>query len=371
MTIPYNLSNLYVYLTSFCNLNCRHCWIDPRFAKRKKKDSTLNYAELKRAILDAKKIGLQSVKLSGGEPFLYERILNLVKWLKKESLNTTIETNGTLIGRKEAQALRKAGVGHIAIALDGSNAELYEKMRGVKGSFEKAVNAIKEVVKAGLNLQIIFSLWRENKEVLKNTIVLAKNLGAKSFKINVVSHVGRGKMMEERGELLTIEEILNLRDFVSAMEEKLKFRIILDIPPAFMSISRLTTKSFGRCGIKNLLGILGDGSISICGIGTTVKELVFGNISNDSIADVWNKNEILQAIRNDLPEKIEGICGKCIFNSSCLGKCRAEAYFEESSLFTPFSFCQRAYEKGIFPESRMLDKRDDKDKKNFQKCEIC
>lgn len=92
-----------MYLTGSCNLKCRHCWINPHFEKNAGK--CLPWNELKKIIQDAKEIGLSSVKLTGGEPFLHPEILGVIKGLKEMKLGVTIETNGTLID-EEAPELR-------------------------------------------------------------------------------------------------------------------------------------------------------------------------------------------------------------------------------------------------------------------------
>lgn len=350
----HSLSTLYLYLSGRCNLNCRHCWINPEFTGQEQKDGGINYPDLKKAIIEAREVGLSSVKLTGGEPFLYEHILDLMKWLKENALGIDIETNGTLIGEEEAQVMKDCGVSNIAVSLDGSTAEIHEAMRKVDGCFARAVNGIKKAVERGLNLQIIFSVWKKNEKDLENTVLLAKELGAKSFKINIVSYTSRGEKMKERGELLSLEEVLGLREPVRALSKKLKFSICLDIPLAFFPVSQIE-ENLSKCPIKNILGIIGDGSVSLCGIGTTVKELVMGNISRDSIAQIWHNSQILKSIREDIPGKLEGVCGKCIFKNYCLGKCRAQAYWDDKSFLAPLDFCQEAYGKGLFPRTRIYE----------------
>ncbi|MFC2061723.1 SPASM domain-containing protein, partial [Elusimicrobiota bacterium] len=180
-----------------------------------------------------------------------------------------------------------------------------------------------------------------------------KELGAKALKINIVSCVSRGETMKSKGELLSNQEILEMREVVYDLEKKHNYNIILDIPPAFKPLSRLKGR-IGMCGIKRMIGILSDGKVSICGIGSNVEELVFGDISKDSIADIWNNNEILKMLREELPEKLEGICGKCILKYCCLGKCRAAAFWTSRSLFSPFEFCQEIYESGLFPGDMII-----------------
>lgn len=361
---PNPLSTIYLYLTRACNLNCRHCWINSEFTGIKEDNKAgVDFASLKKTLTEAKKIGLKSVKLTGGEPFLYPSILELMKWLKNRSITITIETNGTLIGEKEVEIMKECGVSHIAVALDGSIDKIHENLRGVRGSFKKTIEGIRKISASGLNLQIVFSLYRGNRDDLKKAVIFAKGLGAKSFKINPVNQVGRGGIMQENNKLLSFEEVLGLRGEVIQLRKRLRFNILLDIPPALWPAGEIK-RNTGRCRIKNILGILADGSVSVCGIGATVKKLVFGNISKDSITDIWAENEILKQIREELPEKLKGICGKCIFRNYCLGKCRMQAYTDENSFLSSFDLCRKAYEKGFFPGSRIYEARAKKPEKN-------
>jgi len=341
------LNTIYLYFTKYCNLNCRHCWIDPVYQKTETESERPKDVDLKyifKALKEAKELGLKSVKITGGEPFIRGDIIDLLKWLKRNNLKITIETNGTLIEEKEAKAIKEANVSHIAVALDGPDKETHERLRGVSGSFEKAIEGIKLIRKNNLEIriQVICCLWRGNIDKIKKMINFAQELGANSIKFNPVQHIARADKMEKKGDLLTIGEILKVHKKIQKFQDK-KFRIIFDIPPAFKPLKNLP-QDINTCGIKTLLGILGDGTISICGIGQTVKDLVMGNIRNTKIRDVWENNKILKMIREDIPEKLEGVCGICILKKLCLGKCRAEAYWTGGSLLAPLSFCQQAYE---------------------------
>src|SRR5215471_13831294 len=60
------LRTFYLYLTAGCNLACRHCWISPRYQANGGTGGHLDLTLLERAIVEAKPLGLQSVKLTGG-----------------------------------------------------------------------------------------------------------------------------------------------------------------------------------------------------------------------------------------------------------------------------------------------------------------
>lgn len=96
-------------------------------------------------------------------------------------------------------------------------------------------------------------------------------------------------MMKDKGETLSLDEVLNLRDYIEDLRKTIKFNIVLDIPPAFQFLSRIKENS-DVCSIKTIIGILPDGNVSICGIGSKFKELIMGSIYNSSIMDIWDNN---------------------------------------------------------------------------------
>jgi SynChlorMet cassette radical SAM/SPASM protein ScmF len=352
----YTLGTVYLYF-QYCNLKCRHCWINPPYSDEiTVKEDEISLAQLIAALEECRQIGMRAIKLTGGEPFTRKDIFELLKYLKENKISITMETNGTLIREKEAKALKEAGVGHVAVSLDGPTAEIHEALRGVPGSFNAALEGIQYLKKEGLNIQVIAALWQGNKEYLKATLVLAKALGANSVKINPLNNISRAERMKQNRETLSVREVI---EFHRQLKEELKaeppITLFFDIPPVFFSIENMRlTGSCGTCGIFGILGILGDGRISICGIGSSTETLILGRVGKDNIKEIWESHPVLKEIREGVPKKMRGICGTCMFMHYCLGKCRAEAYYESGSLLAPFSFCQIAYAEGLFPVSRMI-----------------
>ena len=102
------LTDLYLYLVDSCNLACGHCWIEPRSSKAPGRSIPLN--PLKRALEEARSLGLQRVKLTGGEPLLYPDLNGLLSFLAEADLECSMETNGTLLDRETVRILGDAGV---------------------------------------------------------------------------------------------------------------------------------------------------------------------------------------------------------------------------------------------------------------------
>lgn len=349
MNKNYSLNHLYIY-HKICNQRCRHCWVVP-FSKGGDFEC-IDISYIKRAIEECVELGLQSVKITGGEPLLIPYIEELILFLKEKNLKIWIETNGTLINERIAQILKKADT-FLSISLDSINPEIHDKFRNMKDAFNKTIKGIEIIRNFKLNFQIITSLSIFNKEEVEEIIEFAFLKGAKNVKINIIIPIGRAKYMEKRKELLTLEEILEIYERIYEKFIKNKnLEVIYDIPPAFLHGKSLLIK--GRCGILNLLSIFTDGTVSICGIGNIVEKLKFGNIKKDSIKEIWQENEILKKLRESLPDKLRGICSKCIFKKDCLGKCVSYTYFLTGDFLSSYPFCEIAFKEKIFPENKLI-----------------
>ena len=82
------------------------------------------------------------------------------------------------------------------------------------------------------------------------------------------------------------------------------------------------------------------------------------NVGLDSIAHIWREGSIFKEIRDKIPSQMKGICGKCLFKHQCLGFCRADLLFDERPLLDSYGICNQMFQKGLFPESRILSETD-------------
>ncbi len=347
------LTSLYLYLTDHCNLCCSHCWISPKYSQQRQNGIPLEY--LKKAISEAKPLGLQNVKLTGGEPLLYRHFGELIAFLAEEQVSVLIETNGTLITRDMVERLQSCDIDQISVSLDAATKDLHDEIRGVKGSFHRTLEGLRLLSEYAFDFQIILTLQRRNREEIPGVIRLSEKLGAGSLKINPLIPCGRGKEAFEHKHNLELNDLLRLYRMVEERRSSNKnLKIVFDLPIAFRTISDIKGRGISECHILNILGILGNGDFSICGIGQTIDDLRMGNIRRVSICDVWKNSPTLRDLRQSLPWKLNGICGRCIFKFQCLGSCRANAYALSSDLYAAYFLCQEFFESGRFPSSRYV-----------------
>ena len=351
------LNQIYFYLTEGCNLTCRHCWMAPKFQTEKTIYPALGLDLFRSIIEQAKPLGLSGVKLTGGEPLMHPGIGDILEHIRMENLRLTIETNGLLCTPELAQKIKECKKPFVSVSLDGANANTHEWVRGVEGSFEDAKNGVRNLVKAGLKPQIILSVMRCNKDQMEKVVRLAESLGAGSVKFNLVQPTMRGEKMSKAGETLTIKELVSLGLWVeTTLSDSTNLRLIYHHPPAFRPLGKIFGNNRvgnGTCGILGILGVLANGSYALCGIGKSVKNLVFGHACKNRLEDIWNNTPVLQELREGLPSGLKGICGDCIMKSRCLGSCVAQNYYLRKNLLAPFWYCEEAREQGLFPESRL------------------
>jgi AdoMet-dependent heme synthase len=200
------------------------------------------------------------------------------------------------------------------------------------------------------------TLYKENVSEIERLVNLSSEMGVDSLKINPVMPTGRGKRFFEKEENVEFGDLIKIDRWIEEeLVSKYHVNIHFDIPIGLKSLKCIRTRQLFECNILNIIGILSDGTISLCGIGQTETALNMGNIAVDDIREVWANNSILRKLRMDIPRNLEGICGRCIFKFRCRGACRACAYGLTGSLNSPFFVCHEAYEKGLFLESRMIN----------------
>jgi len=357
----YPLSQLYFYLTEGCNLKCRHCWVAPKYQGPGKSGPVLDVDLFRSIIKQAKPLGLSSVKFTGGEPLMHPDIMELLEVVRQEEVHLVVETNGVLCTVELAKALMGASKStFVSVSLDGTDAATHEWVRGVEGSFEAALQGIRNLVAAGFSPQIIMTIMQRNKHQIESVVRLAEELGAGSVKFNLVQPTERGVAMHKAMETVSIEELVSLGRWVdNTLSATTKVRLFYSHPIAFRSLGQMFGESAigcGLCGILGILGVLASGSYALCGIGESVPELVFGHAAKDSLEDVWKNSPVLEELREGFPGKLEGICAECVMKGICLGSCIAQNYYSAKNLWAPYWYCEEAKKAGLFPEGRLKPK---------------
>jgi SynChlorMet cassette radical SAM/SPASM protein ScmF len=350
------LRAFYLYMTTGCNLCCRHCWITPTFVDGEPSPGKFISLELLRqAVSEAKPLGLCSVKLTGGEPLIHPEFREIALFLQQQGIRVDMESNGTLIDAPMARFLHdEASVWFVSVSLDSIDPAKHDDFRGVRGSYDAALRGIKNLVGAGYRPQVIMSPHRGNVNEVESMVHLAEELNAGSVKFNPVTNAGRGRQMHEHGEALEYEEYRQLLRFVNGdLQSRSRLRLAISAPPALLTADDLLHNRWrGVCNVANIMGLLGSGDMALCGIGSSVPALRYGRLVEDTLRDVWESAPLLHEIRKGLLGPFPGICDDCIHASFCRTGCLAMNYMDSGKLFAPSPWCEEAAHRGEFPQTR-------------------
>ena len=137
--------SLRISITNRCNVNCFYCHHDGILPE----SYEMTVDEIYKILKVAKKIGIDKIRYSGGEPLIRDDIVEIIE--KTSSLNfkdISITTNGTLLD-KYAKNLEEAGLNRVNVSFDTLDRETY-KCITKKDYIKKAKNGIISAVKAGL-----------------------------------------------------------------------------------------------------------------------------------------------------------------------------------------------------------------------------
>lgn len=140
-------------VTDRCNLRCRYCMPEAGVSKKKHHD-ILRHEEMVSIVQAGAKLGIEKVRLTGGEPLIRKGIVNLVSDIKKVKgiKEITMTTNGLLL-EAYLDDLVKAGLSRINLSLDTLVASKYSEItRG--GDLSKVLNIIPRIMSYGLKLKI-------------------------------------------------------------------------------------------------------------------------------------------------------------------------------------------------------------------------
>jgi SynChlorMet cassette radical SAM/SPASM protein ScmF len=363
------LRAFYLYMSNSCNLACRHCWITPRFVNGKPDPGdVIDVEALRDAVQEARPMGLNDVKLTGGEPLLHPRFVEIVDMLSAEGLNLNMETNGTLLTAELARYLKdETNLGFVSISIDGADAETHDAFRGVPGAFDAALRGLDFLAKAGYtNTQVIMSVHRGNRDQVEDVVRMAAAHDAGSVKLNPVTNTGRGAAMHAQGESLDFAERMAFSRYIynelqpRLWKEDSSIGLVLNTPLALTPIGEMMRRGgrTGDCGVLGILGFLGSGEIALCGIGRTIPELVYGRLGEDSIREIWLHHPGILELRRALAdvESYPGICGECILAKRCRTGCVAQNFVDGRKLVWPDALCVEAERRGAFPATRKKTK---------------
>ena len=270
---------LMIALTYQCQCKCIHCG-SASYKQDKKNELASN--EIFWLIDQTKRLGAKGIYFFGGEPLIIPELSNYIRYAKQNGLLVKLDTNGLLLNEEIVRNLKACGIDLIGVSIDSPEETVHDKLRGINGIFQKAINGIKHCRNYGINCFISTYATKENLKNgdLEKTINLAKNLGVKT---RILSSICCGKWINRDDLILSVEEIELLK---CLLEKGTVYWEIEESDKKNMSFSCATFE-------ENFFYVSAYGDVQPC----CYLPVTFGNIRKEPLENIvrkmWNSKKFI------------------------------------------------------------------------------
>jgi AdoMet-dependent heme synthase len=345
--------------TQACDLACVHC---RACAQPGRNPLELSTGEAKRLLDEIAAMEVPVFVLTGGDPLKRPDIFELVRYAAEHKVRLSLTPSATpLLTRENIVQLKDCGLARLAVSLDGPTAEIHDAFRGVNGSYEWTLNAVKWGRQVDLPVQINTTITRHNLSQLDDTIALLKKLDIVLWSVFFLVPTGRGQSID----LISAEEFEQVfqklhktsrqvmfdiksteaqhyrRFLLQRQTESRRQRPAVSFPRipqyAQMPTDTETPDGIGRAprGIND-----GKGFVFISHLGEVFPSgflpVSGGNIRKESLSDIYRNSPLFRSLRDT--KKLEGKCGRCEFREVCGGS-RARTFALTGNMYAEEPCC--------------------------------
>ena len=312
--------------TRRCNLACRYCYNDWNGGRdtgghRRRGTPEDSYSENLRTLKQLfGSAAVRHVGFTGGEPFLAERLAELVLFCRLHGAAVSIVSNGNCADQAAYRQMIELGVNQFTIPLHAAEPEIHDRMTGCTGSWYGSVRSIRQIVEMGGRVVASVVITSENHDQVAATLTLCKKLGIKRAMINRFNIGGRG--IREAGVLSAAPQ--QLREAFAAAEAvgpRLGLRLSSNVAIPHCLVE---PRDYPHIPFVNCSGDLADrpwtlepgGDLRAC----NHSPVVVGNIFAMPMAQILDTAAV-RSWQTTAPDA----CRDCDKYSRCLGGCRAAA----------------------------------------------
>lgn len=301
-----------------CPNNCLHC----SSLSNRACTERLPYDKFMEVVSDAKKLGAKTICLSGGEPFLHNRIIDMIRLVSEYGMDCYVYTSGIVLDSLDqpmpipTETLKQISgyAAKLIFNIEAGTEQTYDRIMGTKCCFKKMHQSAVRAASEGLCTEAHFVPMKINMGEMNEAVRLCEEIQISKLSfLRLVLH-GRAK---ENAALLTLTErqTAELKNQLSEFQAQSNLSIRIGVPLSLDLSCHKCEAARGKLNIKY------DGSVFPCEVfkNFSMEKSLSGlkpeSIYQQSLLDIYNHSQYLYRVR-EMSERYANTCG-C---ETCIGQ---------------------------------------------------
>lgn len=343
--------------TQTCNLRCAHCYAG---SERKRYENEMDTDVARAMIDDVAAFGVPVLLFSGGEPCMRPDVTELMQYARDSGMRVVLSTNGTLITPELAARFAEVGLSYVGVSLDGAQAT-HDEFRGVSGSFEGALEGVRNARAAGIKVGLRMTISKRNADQIDDVFDIMEAEGVKRACFYHLVYTGRGSALRDED--------------LDHAETRAAVRLIMDRTrswfdrggtPEILTVDNHADGPFVYLQLlnedparaKQVLQLLqwNRGNSTGAGIGCISwdgevyadqfwRHFSLGNVRRRPFSEIWSdtsrateQSELMFRLKDKRPF-VEGRCKRCRWLDICNGNFRVRSEAATGNLWGPDPAC--------------------------------
>ncbi len=320
------ITGAYIEVTEYCNEHCPYCYNEGLM----KVSNGISYAKMKDLVYQFLNMGVSTITLSGGEPFLHPEIHDILRYIKSIGINTTIISNGYCFEPNSIDLLIEQS-STIQLTFDGFDPKTHDATRG-SGNFNKLINGYRLSIQKGFAGKIVIrvNLYKGNIRYLGNILDMIDKVFFSDINTYVsgisLSFLHKASVDDNRfdGYIEPSEygNQLKMTDHINAWNasHEIKIHDITNEPDIGCPFYGITENV--ECGVRVAI----NGDVFPCQL-FSAERFCIGNIYRSSLQEIVS-GEKAEAFLNQIRSRRDSIaqCKRCAFQGVCGSGCPGQAF---------------------------------------------
>ncbi|KIG15048.1 heme biosynthesis protein [Enhygromyxa salina] len=310
--------------TLACDHRCLHC--GPRAGEPRADE--LSTDEALRLVDDLAEAGVGEVVLIGGEAYLRNDFLLVIRRIRERGMTCTMTTGGLGVTKTRAEAMVEAGIQSVSVSIDGLE-PAHDRLRNREGSWKRAFEALANLRAAGAKVSVNSQINQVNFGDHEPLLELIAKAGAHSWQLQIT--VAHGNAADNADIILQPYRFLELfeqLDRIADRAHELKVRIwpannLGYFGPFEAKLRRYQKLHYRGCSAgKSTIGIESNGMLKNCpSLGGPAN--VAGSWREHGFDPIWQGAPEMTYIRRRTIDDLWGYCRECYYATTCMSGCTA------------------------------------------------